>query len=85
MSDVKPEETKEERRVRESIEYNADLKEQLTITLDNITKLSKTLLRIDSVSVRESLTQAENAIRPMLYLLRSVEENDKQRTTDRQH
>lgn len=85
MSDVKPEETKEERRKRERNEDDAKLKEQLTVTLDNIKKLSKMLLPIDSVSVRESLTQAENAIRPMLYFLRSVEENDKQRTTDRQH
>lgn len=45
-------------------------------------KLNKQLLQIDATATRTALKAARDAIRPMLYMLRTVEENDRQRVID---
>lgn len=58
------------------------LKVQLTETLNNITQLNSMLLSCDADAVRDGLKAAERAIRPMLYAMRSPEENAEQRKKD---
>lgn len=61
---------------------NDDLKQQLTDALNSIIKLEQSLLSMDASGVREKLREAQKAIRPMLYVLRTPEENQKQRKVD---
>jgi antirestriction protein ArdC len=70
------------RREKQHQDYCASLKINLTTTLDEINKLNKQLLQIDATATRTALKAAADALRPMLYMLRTVEENDNQRRID---
>lgn len=59
-----------------------ELKIQLAETLNNLTKLNKMLLGCDAGAVQDGIKAAERAIRPMLYVMRSAEENVEQRKKD---
>lgn len=62
--------------------HQKELKIQLAETLNNINKLNKMLLRCDASAVQDGLKAADRAIRPMLYAMRSPEENAEQRKKD---
>lgn len=62
--------------------HQKELKIQLTETLNNLTKLNKMLLRCDAGAVQDGIKAAERSIRPMLYAMRSAEENAEQRKKD---
>lgn len=67
----------------QEVELKTELKEDLTIVLKSMEDIKRKLLHADCKIVREALTNASNAIRPMLWALRTPEENKKQADEDR--